>query len=361
MTMQLIPYSQLLNFAIQAFEAMGMKPNSAQQAAENLVLADLRGIDSHGVARLSGYVRLWQAGRLNARPKYKLVSDWPAAATLDADGAVGLLSATRAMDYAIAKANVTGTGWVGVNNSNHFGIAATHALRAIPHDCIGWAFTNASPLVAPAGGVERLLGTNPICLVLPRRGAAPIVIDMATTAASNGKLEILQRKHQPSPIGWLQDVDGTSLTDPFSLKDGASLLPLGSDMERSSYKGYALGAMVDLLSGVLTGANFGPWVPPFVAFLAPKEDEPGKGIGHMLGAMKIEAFTDLNSYYSRLETWAVRFKQSRPIDKQSPVLLPGEKEHTAYLDRIMNGIPMMETVIEDLAALSSQLEIPSLN
>ena len=211
---------------------------------------------------------------------------------MDGDSGLGLVVAPFAMDLAISKAENVGSGWIAVRNSNHFGIAAQHAMKALEEDMIGIVMTNASALVAPTFSIERLLGTNPICVAIPAGEEPPFVADLATTTAANGKLEILQRKNQQAPAGWIQDKDGNISTNPHELKTGGALLPLGGDREHGSHKGYALGAIVDIFSGVLSGANYGPWVPPFPAFIPVPENMPGKGIGHFFGAMRIDAFRD---------------------------------------------------------------------
>ncbi|MBW3544841.1 MAG: Ldh family oxidoreductase, partial [Bacteroidetes bacterium] len=247
-------YQDLLLFTEHIFMAMNCLPNEARLAAKVLLSADLRGIDSHGVARLSGYVRLWEARRINTRPAIKVVHETPSTAVLDADGSLGLISGPAAIELAIQKAQTCGTGWVAVRNSNHFGIAGYHAMQALPHNMIGLAMTNASPLVAPTFANERMLGTNPIAVAVPAGEEPPFVADFATTTAANGKLEILQRKQLAAPTGWIQDANGVSSTNPSELKQGGALLPLGSDLDRGSHKGYCLGSIVDILSGVLSGA-----------------------------------------------------------------------------------------------------------
>src|SRR6478736_1448100 len=190
----IISHQQLKSFANQLFIKIGCPPDQAELATTSLLRADLRGIDSHGVARLSGYVGLWEARRVNSKPNIKIIHESPSTAVIDGDGGLGLVVAPKAMEVAIAKAKQCGTGWVSVQHSNHFGIAGYHAMMALEHDMIGIAMTNASPLVAPTFSVERLLGTNPICVVIPAGEEPPFVGDMATTTAANGKLEILQRK-----------------------------------------------------------------------------------------------------------------------------------------------------------------------
>ena len=172
-------YSHLLEFTRKVFESIGCSSQHASLAAESLLAADLRGVDSHGVARLSGYVRLWEAGRVKADPDITVVHETPSTAVVDGDSGLGLVVARKAMEIAIAKAEQVGTGWVSVRNSNHFGIAAVHAMMALEKDMLGMAMTNASPLVAPTFSIDRMLGTNPICVVSPA-GEEPQGDDKAT-------------------------------------------------------------------------------------------------------------------------------------------------------------------------------------
>ena len=256
---------------------MGCPDADAKLAARALLSADLRGIDSHGVARLSGYTRLWEVKRINSKPSVKVVHETPSTAVVDGDSGLGLVVAPFAMQVAIDKAKNAGSGWVSVRNSNHFGIAGFHAMMALEHDMIGMAMTNASALVAPTFSVERMLGTNPICVAIPAGNEPAFVADLATTTAANGKLEILQRKNESAPTGWIQDKVGQISTDAHELKKGGALLPLGGDREHGSHKGYALGSIVDIFSAVLSGANYGPWVPPFPAYVPMPTGMPGAG------------------------------------------------------------------------------------
>ncbi|RYE59428.1 MAG: Ldh family oxidoreductase, partial [Sphingobacteriales bacterium] len=304
---------ELRNFTLNVFLKMGCPEADAVLAADVLLRSDLRGIDSHGVARLSGYVRLWEKGRINATPNITIAHETPTTATVDGDGGLGLVVAPFAMKLAIEKAKTYGSGWVSVKNSNHFGIAGYHSLLAVQEDMIGISMTNASPLVAPTYANERLLGTNPMCYTFPAGKYPPVVVDMATAAAANGKLEIAQRANKSVPEGWIQDKDGSISTDPNELKAGGSLLPLGSDKDHGSHKGYGLASVVDILSAVLSGANYGPWVPPFVAFLEPPTDPVGAGIGHFLGAMRIDGFRPAQDFKDHMDNWISRFKNSRTV------------------------------------------------
>ena len=357
MAEQIFAYATLLDFTTRVFEKMGCPAKDAQTAAKVLLSADLRGIDSHGVARLSGYVRLWEVNRVNAQPKIKIVHETPSTAVVDGDGGLGLVVAPFAMQVAIDKALQVGTGWVSVQNSNHFGIAATHAMMGLEHDMIGWAMTNASPLVVPTFSKERMLGTNPICVVVPAGEEPAFVADLATTTAANGKLEILQRKNANTPSGWVQDKEGKPSVDAHALKTGGALLPLGGDRDHGSHKGYALGSIVDILSAVLSGANYGPWVPPFPAYVPMPAEQPGKGIGHFLGAMRIDAFRPAADFKQHMDHWIKRFRAAIPLDPEQPVLIPGDPERAMEAIRSEAGIPLLDVVVEDLKSLAEKMEL----
>lgn len=347
---KIFPYTQLLSFTQNVFRQMGCSEADASTAAEVLLSADLRGIDSHGVARLSGYIRLWQAKRINTQPAIKVIHETPSTAVVDGDQGLGLVVAPFAMKIAMEKAEKVGTGWVAVQNSNHFGIAGYHAMMALSKDMIGMAMTNASALVAPTFSKEKMLGTNPIAVAIPAGNESPFVADFATTTAANGKLEILQRKKQDTPAGWVQDENGLASTDANILKKNGSLLPLGSDKTHGSHKGYALGSIVDIFSGVLSGASYGPWAPPFPAYIPMPDNMPGDGLGHFLGAMRIDAFRPATSFKDHMDNWISRFRNAQPIDPANPVLIPGDPERKIETERIKNGIPLLPVVVEDLIA-----------
>jgi L-2-hydroxycarboxylate dehydrogenase (NAD+) len=357
MTGQLFSYQQLFDFTKSILKKIGCTEEDALSSSKVLLSADLRGIDSHGVARLSGYVRLWEVKRVNTVPSIKIIHETPSTAVVDGDSGLGLVVAPRAMQIAIDKAKQVGTGWVSVQNSNHFGIAGYHAMMALEHDMIGIALTNASPLVAPTFSVERLLGTNPICVAIPAGDEPPFVGDMATTTAANGKLEILQRKSGVAPVGWIQNKDGNVSTDPYELKAGGALLPLGSDKEHGSHKGYILGSIVDIFSAVLSGANYGPWVPPFPAYVPMPDEQPGKGIGHFFGAMRIDAFRPADEFKKHMDKWIGRFRSAKTVKGQQRVLIPGDPEREMENDRKKNGIPLMKPVFEDLKFLAEKFNV----
>lgn len=349
-------YEHLLGFTEQLFIKIGCSEKEARLAAKVLLSADLRGVDSHGIARLSGYVRLWEAGRINTKPKIKIVHETPSTATIDGDSGLGLVVAPFAMNVAIEKAKAVGSGWVSVSHSNHFGIAGYHSMLALDHDMIGISMTNASPLVAPTFALERLLGTNPIAVAIPAGEEPPFVADFATTTAANGKLEILQRKNLEAPVGWIQKKNGSQSTNPHELKDGGALLPLGGDREHGSHKGFCLGSIVDIFSAVLSGANYGPWVPPFVSFLPLPEDPVGKGIGHFFGAMRIDGFRPASEFKEHMDNWIRTFRNAAAIDGEN-IVIPGDPEREMENERIKTGIPLLGPVVEDLKKLAAKYNL----
>lgn len=350
--------SYLETFTTKIFKAIGANDKDAQQAAKVLISADLRGVDSHGVARLSGYVRLWEEKRLNAIPNIKVVHETPSTAVVDGDLGAGLVVAPYAMKIAIEKAKNVGSGWVAIRNSNHFGIAGYHSMMALEHDMIGFSMTNASPLVAPTFSTSKFLGTNPISVSIPADKQPPVVIDMATTSVANGKLEVLQRKNESMPEGWAQDSEGKPTTDAAILRKGGTMLPLGSDRIHGSHKGYCLGSWVDIFSAVLSGANYGPWVPPFVAYVDPISESVGDGIGHFVGAWRVDAFRDAQEFKEHMDNWISKFRTATPVEGQEKVLIPGDPERELAEERLKNGISLLPPVIKNLKYLGDKYNIP---
>ena len=204
------PIEQLSEFSERVFRHFGVPEADARQAADVLAASDLRGIDSHGVARLHTYFDMLTLGRINPRPEIRIVRQLPGTATVDGDNGLGLVVGPKANAIAMEKAEAVGSGWVSVRNTNHFGIAGYYPLQALKRDMIGWAMTNSTKLVAPLWSAERMLGTNPIAIAFPGKEEPPIVIDMATSAVAYGKIEIAMRKGQPIPDGWAVDADGAA-------------------------------------------------------------------------------------------------------------------------------------------------------
>jgi L-2-hydroxycarboxylate dehydrogenase (NAD+) len=247
----------LREFSTRVFLHFEVPQNDAMQAADVLACADLRGIDSHGVARLHSYFDMLSLGRINPKPQIKTVRSTLSTATVDGDNGLGLVVGSQANRMVMDMAEKAGSGWVSVMNTNHFGIAGYYVLKALERDLIGWAMTNSTKLVAPLWGAERMLGTNPVAIAFPGKEEPPIVIDMATSAAAYGKIEMARRSGDAIPQGWGINSQGRGTTNPDDMLAGGALLPLGSDRERGGHKGYALAVMVDILSCVLSGANWG--------------------------------------------------------------------------------------------------------
>ncbi len=355
--MSLFSHQHLFDFAQAIFIKMGSSETDARIASRTLLSADLRGVDSHGVARLSGYVRLWEKKRINPTPEIRIVHETPSTAVVDGDAGLGLVVAPFAMQVAIEKAEKVGTGWVSVKNSNHYGIAGYHSLKATEKDMVGISMTNASPLVSPTYSKERLLGTNPIAVAIPAGEEPPFVGDFATTPAANGKLEVLQRKGGEAPLGWIQDKDGQGTQNAHGVKEGGAWLPLGGTREHGSHKGYILGSVVDIFSAVLSGANYGPWAPPFVSYLEPASDPVGEGLGHFFGAMRVDAFRPADEFKSHMDNWIRRFRGSEPVNPEQPVVIPGDPERAMEAERMENGIPLLQPVVDDLTALGEKFGV----
>jgi LDH2 family malate/lactate/ureidoglycolate dehydrogenase len=350
-------FQYLSDFTTRIFLKIGCSAEDAKLASQVLLSADLRGVDSHGVARLSGYVRLWEAKRINPRPKIQLVHETPSTGTIDGDKGLGLVVAPYAMRIAMEKAARVGSGWIAVRNSNHFGIAGFHAMMALEKDMIGFALTNASPLVAPTFATDRLLGTNPIAVAIPAGQQPPFIADFATTTVANGKLEILERKQEDAPLGWIQNSIGEPTQKVQELKQGGALLPLGSDREHGSHKGYCLGGIVDILSAVLSGANYASWVPPFVSFLPLPNDPVGVGIGHFVGAWRIDGFRPADEFKQHMDNWIDRFRRASTVEGEERVIIPGDPEREMESIRRKEGIPLLEPVLNDLRSLGEKFGV----
>ncbi len=348
----------LKDFSAKVFVHFGVPEADAAQAADVLAKSDLRGIDSHGVARLHTYFDMFALGRINPTPKIKIVREKLSVATVDGDNGLGLVVGPKANEIAMDKAEKHGSGWVSVRNTNHFGIAGYYPLQALERDLIGWAMTNTTKLVAPLWGAERMLGTNPIAIAFPGFKEPPIVIDMATSAVAYGKIEIALRKKTKVPRGWIADKNGAVTINPQDMIDGGAQLPLGSERELGGHKGYALAALVDILCAVLSGANWGPFAPPFALRQEIPKRSVGKGIGHFFGAMQIDGFIDKDEFKKQIDEWRRVLKSTKPAAGTSGPLIPGDPEREAEAIRTKEGIPLLKPVVDDLLDVSRKTGIP---
>ncbi len=351
------PHLYLKEFTAKVFLHFGLSEEDAWQAADVLSRSDVRGIDSHGVARLRTYVDMLLAGRINPTPTVRIVREKKSIATVDGDGGLGLVVGPKANKIAMDKASEFGSGWVSVCNTNHYGIASYYSLQALERDMIGWSMTNSSRIVVPLWGAERRLGTNPISIAFPGYKNPPIVIDLATSVVAFGKIEIAKRQGKSVPEGWMIDSQGNPTTMPDDVYEGG-LLPLGSTRELGGHKGYALSAMVDILCCVLSGANWGPFAPPFATFEKPPEQSVGKGIGHFFGAMEIDGFEDVDVFKKRIDHWIEVFRATKPTPGHEAVLIPGDPEREAEEIRTKEGVPLIQAVVEDLSAVAKLTGIP---
>jgi LDH2 family malate/lactate/ureidoglycolate dehydrogenase len=355
---KIFPIEKLREFCTRVFLHFGVPKNDAEQAADVLACADLRGIDSHGVARMYSYFGMLSEGHINPKAKITIVRSAASTATVDGDKGLGLVVGPQANRIAMDMAEKAGSGWVSVCNTNHFGIAGYYVLQALERDLIGWAMTNSTKLVAPLWGAERMLGTNPIAIAFPGKEETPIVIDLATSAAAYGKIEIARRKGEPIPAGWAINREGRNTTNPDELIDGGAMLPLGSERELGGHKGYALAMMVDILCGPLSGANWGPFAPPFALRQEIPKRSVGKGIGHFFGAMRIDGFMDADEFKRQIDDYVRVFRATKPAPGTNGPLIPGDPEREAEQVRRKNGVPLILPVIEDLRDISRKTGIP---
>jgi L-2-hydroxycarboxylate dehydrogenase (NAD+) len=356
--MKTYPIEQLREFSTRVFLHFGVREADARLAADILATSDLRGIDSHGVARLHTYYDMLAFGGINPRPKVRVVRETPSTATVDGDNGLGLVVGPWANALAMEKALAVGSGWVSVSNTNHFGIAGYYPLQALKRDLIGWAMTNSSKLVAPIWGAKRMLGTNPIAIAFPGLEEPPIVIDLATSAVAYGKIEMAMRKGRPLDDGWAVDRTGAATNDPHAMIEGGALLPLGGDRTHGGHKGYCLSAMVDILSGALSGGNWGPFVPPFALRQEIPTRSVGKGIGHFFGALRIDGFIEPDEFKRQIDEWIRVFRATRPAPGTNGPLIPGDPEREAELVRSKQGIPLVPAVVVDLRDIAEQTGIP---
>lgn len=363
MEIEIFPAEELLDFSRRVFLSLGCNEENAVQGASVLAESDLRGIDSHGIARLHNYVKWLREGHAPPNPIVKVVRENSTTALVDGGGGLGIMVAPQANRICIRKALEHGAAWVSVRNSNHFGIAGYYTKSASDENLVGWAMSNATSQVAPARSKQAMLGTNPFSVSIPRPGKFPILVDMATSNVAYGKIEIAKREQKPIPLGWALNDQGESTTDPHEIGGDRpySMLPIGSIEEHGVHKGYCLCAMVDLLSGVLGDSGFGPFGPHFMMPERSPVPPFGPGLGHLFGAFRVDSFSDLESYSERIEAWVRTFHQAAPIDPFLPVLVPGEPEEKAIDDRRRNGIPLNPEVITSMKQIASDtgVRLPS--
>ena len=343
----------LKNFVAAVLSKTGVDAGDAATVAEVLVTADMRGIESHGVARLeSYYVSRLRNGQMLPRPQARVVRESPTSIVMDAGNGLGHPTAKRTMERVIVKAKESGAAFGAVRNSNHYGIAGYYAMMALDHDLIGIASTNSVRYGAPTYGREVLLGTNPLAFAIPARTEPAFVLDFATTTVPRGKIEVYNRKEKPLNPGWAIDAEGNETLDPQTALKGA-LLPLGGfGVDGGGHKGYGLGLLVDILCGVLSGGAFGTDLP-----LPGDGPQPGK-ISHFFGAFRIDGFRDVAAFKADMDRELRGFKDSQKTPGHDRIYVAGEIEFEKAAYSREHGVPVHVKVWDGLEKLASTLGIP---
>lgn len=345
---------QLRTFMAAVFVTLNVPEEDALTAADVLVRADLRGVESHGVNNFPSYIRGLKEGRLNPRPTLTCPFDSPVNAVVDGDGGMGLVVGVKAMDLAIAKAQSCGIGAVAVRRSMHYGMASYHAMRALAHDMIGYSFTNnAGAVVAPTYACQPMLSTNPISMAVPAGQDIPFVLDMATSVIAYGKVKVAHVKGQSIPQNWILDKDGNPTTNPQDLLNGGVLLPLGGTPDESNHKGYGLGVMVDILTGLLSGGIYGNRPER-----KPHEDEvTRRSASHFFLAFRIDYFRPLDEFKADMDDMLSALRGAAKAPGQERIYTHGEKEYEAEQDRGSLGIPYHPTYIQQLREIGTEREV----
>ena len=335
------------------FEAWGMSREDVETCVRVMVETDLTGVDSHGVGMMPTYERWYREGKLKPRPDIQVVRERTSLALIDADQSLGHPPSVLAMRMAIDKAKATGVAAVAVRNSNHFGAAGYYALMAAREGCIGMAMTNASPILVPTFGREARLGTNPIAFAAPARRNNPFWLDMATTTVAFGKVNIARRAGKPVPEGWALDTDGSALTDSQRAFDLRRLTPLGGTRELGSHKGYGLAAMVEILCSTLSGA--------WLTSRDPEESRANtNNIGHFFLAISPDLVREEGEFQDDMDRLIDMLRATVPADPAQPVLVAGDPEYAAYAERSKSGIPMTDTLFQEVREVARASNAPFL-
>ncbi len=327
----------------------GMAPDTAAQTAEVMAWTDLHGIDSHGISMLTVYHRHVQNDRLRMAAAPRIVDEGPVHAVVDGDGGLGHPAARLAMDRAIAKAGEAGIGMAAVRNSAHFGACGFYANMAAEAEMIGFVTTSASLIqVAPAGGAEAKLGTDPLAFAAPGEPGRPFLLDMATTTVAAGRIRNKENEGLPCPPGWLLTKEGQPSTDPTEAREkGGYLTSLGGTLEGSSYKGYGLSAMVNILSSCLSGATL-------ITDPMHTKKPQGMDIGHFFLAINPAVFRPAGDFRADVAAFCDALRGTRPADPGQPVMVAGDPERAHAEKRLREGIPIAPGLLDQLRRIAEE-------
>lgn len=338
--------SVLRDFSATIFERLGLPQAHALTVADCLVTANLRGLDSHGVARIPIYAKRLRLGLVNPRPTLTVNQVAPSAASLDGEDGMGMAVGAKAMETAITLARNTGVGLVGVHRSTHFGMAAYYVLQATTADHIGFAFTNSSPGMAPFGGTKPILGVNPLAVGVPAGRRPAVVLDMAMSEIARGKMRLAAMHGEPIAEGLGVDKHGKPTRDGMAVFGGGAVNPFGGP------KGSALAIWMEIMGGVLTGAAFaGDMKSLYEDFSGPQR------IGHVFMAIRPDLFMPMADFKQRMDTLIERLKDSHPAEGRGEVLMPGEPEARREAERMRTGIPLTAEVLASLRAEAEALAV----
>lgn len=347
-----VPIDKLNELMKKLFVFFGLPEKDADTAAEALVAADIRGIDSHGASRLHYYISKLKNKTINPKPAIKILHELPATALVDGDDGLGPVVAKYSMELAIQKAKKVGAGLVSVRRSNHFGIAGYYSMMALKEGMIGFATTNAVSLVTPTFGAKAMLGTNPISLAVPAGKLRPFVLDMATSAVPLGKIELALKNAKKIPQGWLYDNTGEFTDDPVNMLKGGALAPLGGTRELGGHKGYGLAMLVDILSAILSDANYGAKQEGLMSM----RPEPSN-VGHFFMAFQVEGFRPLDEFEKTMDQALTSLKESPKAKGQDRIFIHGEPEFEFEDERKKQGVPLHPHVVISLTNLAKEAGI----
>jgi len=342
------PAPKLRTWTEAIFQKVGVAPADAAVLTDSLIEANLRGVDTHGITRmLCTYVKRIQVGVMSAKTKLEVVRERPSTALIHCHNSIGQVGAAFAMKKTLEKAKATGVAFVAVTHSNHYGAAAYWAMMALEHGMIGFSATNAPATVAPTGGREPMLGTNPFAVAIPAGSEQSAVLDLATTVVARGRIMLHAKQNKPLEPGWAYDNRGVPTIDPQAALNGL-LAPIGG------YKGYGIALAIDLLCGVMTGSNYGAHFP---GFLADNLEEP-TDVGSIFAAINVDSFMDLPEFKKRMNTSLQEMKNSAKAEGIRRIYIPGEIEFEMKAERLKNGVPIPEAVVKDFVALGEELGVP---